>query len=326
MLRKSLSLSPDTIMYDLEDSVAAHKKAEARLALSCFLSPDAAPSPSSSCAFQNTKFKPEISIRINAPSTAYALDDLTELMRHGEHNIDAVIVPKVDSAADLHFVTDVIRQCLPERHPSDGSAAPNQKPPIKILALIESARAITNLREICTASPYLDGLIFAAEDFSLSLSLTRTPSLTEMLFARQSLVTYANAYGLPSIVDLVHTGFSKHPVGSSENDDDPATLSLLSECQRGKEMGFNGKQCIHPSQVSLVQGAFSPAQAEVEWAVRIVMGDEKAAKSGRGAWTMDGKMIDVPVVGRARNIVATAEKCGMDVQDLREKWAGQEAT
>lgn len=314
-------------MYDLEDSVAGHMKAEARLTLSSFLSPDAAPSPSSSCAFQDVKIKPEVSIRINAPSTLHALADLTELLHHGSENIDALVVPKVDSAADLHFVTDVIRQCLPKRHPSSssGNPAPGQKPPIKILALIESARAITNLREICTASPYLDGLIFAAEDFSLSLSLTRTPSLTEMLFARQSLVTYANAYGLPSIVDLVHTGFSKFPVGSAENERDPATISLLSECQGGLEMGFNGKQCIHPSQVTLVQRAFSPGEEEVAWAVRIVVGDEKAAKAGRGAWTMDGKMIDAPVVGRAKNIVVRAARCGMDVEELRKKWEGQSA-
>lgn len=233
-------------------------------------------------------------------------------------------MPKVDSAADLHFVTDVLKQVLPERHAEDPSK--DQKPPIKILALIESARAITNLREICQASPYLDGLIFAAEDFSLSLSLTRTPSLTEFLFARQSLVTYANAYNLPSIVDLVHVGFSKHRVGSPENDADPATQSLMNECQKGREMGFNGKQCIHPSQVELVQKAFSPGDKEVEWAVRIVVGDEKASASGRGAWTMEGKMIDVPVVGRAKEIVSRAKRCGMDVNALREKWKGQEAT
>ncbi len=325
MLHKSLGLSPDTIMYDLEDSVAAHKKHEARLTLSAFLSPDAAPSPSSSCAFQNTKIKPEIAVRINPPSTPHALADLTELLKHGADNIDAIVVPKVDSTADLQFVTDVLRQLLPDRHPSSPSSSAGRKSPIKILALIESARSITNLREICTASPYLDGLIFAAEDFSLSLSLTRTPSLTEMLFARQSLVTYANAYSLPSIVDLVHVGFSKHPVGSKENDNDQATVSLLNECQGGREMGFNGKQCIHPNQVALVQNAFSPGEKEVEWAVRIVVGDEKASKAGRGAWTMDGKMIDVPVVGRAKSIVERAERCGIDVENLRKKWSGQNA-
>jgi citrate lyase subunit beta-like protein len=171
-----------------------------------------------------------------------------------------------------------------------------------------------NLGEICKASPYLSGLVFAAEDFALDLSLTRTPSLTEFLYARSAIATAARAHNLPSTIDLVCTSFR----GES------GLKTLEEECLQGKGLGFNGKQCIHPSQVEVAQRAFAPVEAEVEWAVRVVIGDEKADAGGRGAWTLDGKMIDVPVVGKAKAMMRKAEACGIDVDAVREKWKHQE--
>lgn len=92
----------------------------------------------------------------------------------------------------------------------------------------------------------------------------------------------------------------------------------------GRGLGFNGKQCIHPSQVPIAQRAFAPSPKEIEWAVRVVIADEKADRAGRGAWTLEGKMIDVPVVGKARATVRKAEACGLDVAAAREKWRHQE--
>lgn len=229
-------------------------------------------------------------------------------------SLDAIVIPKVNSASDLHFVTDVIRHTLPSRHPSNPSATPSDRPPIRLLALVESARSLSSLSEICTASPYLSGLIFAAEDFSLDLSLTRTPSLTEFLYARSAIVTAARAHNLPSAIDLVCTSFRG----------DEGRRTLREECEGGKGLGFNGKQCIHPTQVEVAQEVFAPSEKEVEWAIRVVVGDEKADKQGRGAWTLDGKMIDVPVVGKAKGIVKKAEVCGFDVEAMRSKWKDQE--
>jgi citrate lyase subunit beta-like protein len=245
-------------------------------------------------------------VRINAVSSGLALADLTSVLR--APNLDALVVPKVNSAADLHFVTDVVRHALPERH------SPSSSNPLKIIALIESAEAVMNLQEICRASPYLSGLIFAAEDFALDLSLTRTPSLTEFLYARSAIATAARAHNLPSTIDLVCTSF-RGPEGLK---------TLEEECLQGKGLGFNGKQCIHPSQVEVAQRTFAPGEEEVEWAMRVVIGDAKADASGRGAWTLDGKMIDVPVVGKAKAIVRKAELCGTDVDSIREKWKDQE--
>lgn len=185
---------------------------------------------------------------------------------------------------------------------------------MKILALIESAQAVMSLREICTASPYLDGLVFAAEDFAADLSITRTPSLSEFLYARSAIVTASKAYNLPSAIDLVCTTIKG----------DDALFALEKESTNGKGMGFNGKQCIHPSQVDIVQRIYGPDQKEIEWAVRVVVADKKAATAGRGAWTLDGKMIDVPVVKKCMEVIARAELCGCDIRNLLDEWKDQE--
>ena len=218
------------------------------------------------------------------------------------------MIPKVNSAADLHFVTDVIL------HIQQSSKTGSESAPIKILALIESAKALSSLPSICMASPLLSGLIFAAEDFALDLSLTRTPSLTEFLYARSAIVTACRAHDLPSAIDLVCTAYKG----------EEGQRSLEEECLGGKGLGFNGKQCIHPSQVDITQRAYAPGQNEVEWAVRITIADEKAANSGRGAWTLEGKMIDAPVVGKARATVRRAAACGIDVEAVKKRWSGQE--
>lgn len=186
---------------------------------------------------------------------------------------------------------------------------------VKILALIESAKALSSLSEICsTATSQLDGLIFAAEDFALDLSLTRTPSLTEFLYARSAIATACRAHNLSSTIDLVCTSY-KGEEGMKMMED---------ECIGGKGLGFNGKQCIHPDQVPIAQKSFAPSEDEATWAVRIIIADAKADKQGRGAWTLDGKMIDAPVAGKAKSLVSRAEACGIDVNALRQRWKDQE--
>jgi citrate lyase subunit beta-like protein len=312
MLTKSLGLTSDNVTYDLEDSVTPHEKPNARQALAKHLSAVSSSRP---------KGIGEVAARINAVSTPYALEDLQVLGR--EPGLEAIVVPKVNKASDLTFVSDVLKHVAPQRYNSSAKTSSSPQP-IKLLALIESAEAVLNLGSICQAGVSdgvgLSGLIFAAEDFSLDLSLTRTPSLREFLYARSAIATHSRAFGLPSTIDLVCTTFRG----------DEGVRRLRDECADGKGMGFNGKQCIHPSQVEVVQAAFAPSGEEVEWSVRVVVADEKASKgdrageAGRGAWTLDGKMIDAPVVGRARAVVARAERCGFDVNGVRETWKDQE--
>jgi len=192
------------------------------------------------------------------------------------------------------------------------------RPPISLLALVESAKSLTNLSQICAASPLLQGLVFAAEDFALDLSITRTPSLSEFLFARSAIATAARAADLPSTIDLVCTSYK------SDKADGSPPAALEEECRDGRRLGFNGKQCIHPTQVKTANTIFGPNAEESQWAMRVVIADEKAAAAGRGAWTLDGKMIDVPVARKAKAIVEKAEACGVDIKALREQWQHQE--
>jgi len=164
-----------------------------------------------------------------------------------------------------------------------------------------------DIRAICASVPQLSGLIFAAEDFSLDLSLTRTPSLTEFLFARQTIVAAARAYELDGgAVDLVCTDYKDTGPGGP----------LVRECIDGAGMGFAGKQCIHPSQTEVVERLFAPGEEEVKGAVRLLCAERQAEEQGRGSWTLDGKMIDRPVIEAARKVVEKAELAGMQV----ERW------
>ncbi|KAL2850784.1 Pyruvate/Phosphoenolpyruvate kinase-like domain-containing protein [Aspergillus pseudodeflectus] len=300
---KSRSLTADCVAYDLEDSVTPHKKAEARSLVRRALDE---PAPASIR---------ERAVRINSVDSGLALADLTEVLK--SPNLSTIVIPKVNSASDLTFVTDVINHTLAQQA-AQAQSPQQERPPISLLALIESAKSITNLPQITAATPYLQGLIFAAEDFALDLSLTRTPSLTEFLFARSAIATAARAANLPSTIDLVCTTYK-----SDKGDGSPPAV-LEDECRGGRGLGFNGKQCIHPSQVETVQRIYGPDVEEVTWAVRVVIADEKAARAGRGAWTLDGKMIDVPVAEKAKAIVKKAEACDFDVAALKKKWRDQE--
>lgn len=291
----------DSLVYDLEDSVTPLKKEEARRSLCSFFGdPD-----DGKLVRQARYINGEVAVRINAVGTQWCEGDLREVLKIPE--LKTLVVPKVNSPLDLKFVVDAIHHHRPQ---SSTSAAP-----INILALIESAIALSSLSAICKcSSEYLRGLIFAAEDFALDLSITRTPSLSEFLYARSAIVTEARAHKLDDVIDLVCTEY-KGPNSSRQ---------LEAECENGRRMGFTGKQCIHPSQVDVVQRAFAPSMEELSWAVRLLVAEPKAEKGGRGAWTLDGKMIDAPVIGRARRLVERAKACGIDLEALEERWKGQE--
>ncbi|KAI4217291.1 MAG: hypothetical protein LQ351_000600 [Letrouitia transgressa] len=318
MLEKSRNLNVDCIAYDLEDSVTIGKKAEARTSIRRLLDQPRA------------KGVNENAVRINSIESGLALDDLTAVVSFcaslittyqeqliGDKlqapNLDTIVIPKANSASDIHFVTDVLRHALPIRQQM-GSSGNSHAHPVRLLALIESAKALSDLPAICRASPYMSGLIFGAEDFALDLSLTRTPAMTEMSYARSAISTACRAFDLPSTIDLVCTAYKG-------ND---AREKLEEECLGGKGMGFNGKQCIHPSQVEVTQKAFSPSQTEIDWAVRVVTATEKADRHGRGAWTLDGQMIDKPVIGKAKSIISRAQACNISIEDSVETWTHQE--
>jgi len=267
----------DCVVLDLEDGVALNKKEEARKLVTKYL--DLLKLPDSI----------ERVVRINSIDSNMALMDLTSVLT--AQKIQGILIPKVESADHISFVTNIIDSMLP----------PQRRSEIRILAAIESARGLINLSSIANVATYdnrLDALIFASEDFVADIGMTRTKGRQELLYGRSQLVVTAAAFNLQAI-DLVCVDYKNMDV-------------LGEECIEGKHMGFTGKQAIHPDQVKTIQELFSPSSQEQEKARRIIEGYNNHLKVGLGAFNLDGKMIDLPVVKWAEKILARAKKAGLN--------------
>lgn len=275
-LAKAAGLEVDTIVLDLEDGVAFNRKDEARLVIRRVLG--------------EVDFgRSERFVRINPLNGGRAEEDLQAVLAGKP---DGILVPKVDT---VEIVVEV------DRLISDAEKWHGLEPgSICIAVTIESAKAFLNLREICQASRRLQVMVFGAEDFTADTGITRTPGAQELLYARGALVMHGTAFGL-QVIDMVQTNYSN--------------LQLLEEeCQRGAEMGFTGKQVIHPNQVEIVQTAFTPNEKTIEYARRVIEGARDAQQDGRGAFTLEGQMVDLPVVKRAENILRRAKAAGVDLE------------
>jgi citrate lyase subunit beta-like protein len=164
---------------------------------------------------------------------------------------------------------------------------------ICLITIIETARSFVNLKEICEATPRLAALIFGAEDLAVSLGARRTPSGQEVFYARSQMVLYAAAYKLDAI-DLVCNNFKDLEV-------------IKTEALEGAQMGYCGKQVIHPNQIPVVQEAFSPTEEEVEKAMQIKAEYEQQMAEGKGALGMKGNLVDMPVYRQAKQLLEKAE-------------------
>ncbi|GAA5873762.1 hypothetical protein JCM3774_000163 [Rhodotorula dairenensis] len=271
--------APDVVTLDLEDSVRPEKKAQARRMVSQALLN--APSDARTRRF----------VRINPGQQG--LDDLEAILP--ARNLDGLLLPKVNTAEDVLAVSRFI----------DEHGSPEHKQSLRVIASIESPLGLLNMRQIATASDKVGGLLFAAEDYCASSRIIRTPSRTEMLFARSSLVAVAHAYNLAAI-DLVCIKYKGQE----------AEAILRDEAEEGRRLGFTGKQAIHPAQVSIIQTAFAPSPAEISRAQAILEQYEAARDSGAGAYGLTGsdgqtEMIDAPMLLQAQGILASAQAAGL---------------
>jgi citrate lyase beta subunit len=263
--QKAAGLGADCVCLDLEDGVALNRRAEARAAVAeTLLALD----------FGGA----ERLVRINPVASGMAEADLAAIL---PARPDGLVVPKVTGPEDLQWVSQRIAEFDPAAR-------------ISLIALIESARALVNLRDIAAADPRLDALIFGAEDLSADMGLTRTPEARELDYARGAVVAHAAAFGLQAI-DMVCVDFQ-----------DIETVAR--EAREGAQRGFSGKQAIHPSQIEPIQTAFTPTEAEVAHARRIVEAFAAHTGAGTGAFALDGKMVDMPVVRAAERLLARARQ------------------
>ena len=273
MITKAASLGVDGVILDLEDGVANNRKDEARAVILE--------------ALKTVDFgRSERLVRINPFYTMRAEHDL-EAVLPGKP--DAVVIPKANSAEIIKETDRLITAAEKIAGIEPGSIA--------IIALIESGLAFVNLASICAASPRIQALILGAEDLCADAGITRNLGGMELLHARSSLVLHAAAFGLQAI-DMVQTNFTN-----------PILLQV--ESKQGAELGFSGKQIIHPAQVEVVQTAYTPTQEAIERAQKILEGALIAQAEGMGAYSLDGEMVDLPVVKRAETIMARAKAAGL---------------
>jgi citrate lyase beta subunit len=167
---------------------------------------------------------------------------------------------------------------------------------IRMLVGVETAKGILNLKEIAEADKRLEAIIFGAEDFAASVGATRTKEATEVLYARSAVIAACAANELQAI-DMVYIDFR-----------DIEGLRL--EAEQGARLGFSGKQIIHPNQVAAVQEAFTPSAEAIEYAQRVVNTFAASQREGKGAFALDGRMIDMPLLKNAQNVLDRAKAAG----------------
>jgi citrate lyase beta subunit len=167
---------------------------------------------------------------------------------------------------------------------------------IRMLVGVETAKGILNLKEIAEADRRLEAIIFGAEDYAASIGATRTKDAVEVLYARSALVTACAANDLQAI-DMVYINFRD-------------LEGLRAEAEQGARLGFSGKQIIHPNQVAPVQEAFTPSDEAIVYAQRVVDAFSASQKEGRGAFALDGKMIDMPLLKNAQKVLDRAKAAG----------------
>ncbi|KAF9964871.1 hypothetical protein BGZ70_005807 [Mortierella alpina] len=279
-LKSSLSLAADCLVYDLEDGVAHNRKNIAREMVFDALE-------------ASEHRKAEKAVRINAVGSGLEFDDLNVVLRSSR--LQAIVIPKVQSAKDVQFVSQMV----------DSVAPFITRKNVRIIASIESALGVMNLKEIATSDPRVDALVFAAEDYCADLGLTRTRDGVEMLYGRSAIVTAAHAYGLQAI-DLVCMDYKNDEI-------------LKEECEFGRRMGFLGKQAVHPRQLDIIQRCFLPTDQEIARAADISEGYQEHSKRGVGAFNYNGKVIDLPVVKWAEKILSRARQGGVTIPSPEER-------
>ena len=270
MLTKALPLTPDAFVPDMEDSVPAAEKANARATIREFLPRLAATGI-------------PVIPRVNALDTDWIEDDLAAVV--GPH-IFGISVGKARNAGDLSAISQLIGN-LEQR-------AGVKRGTLRLLPWIETAEAIVNCDALCRASERIVAVAFGAEDFTNDMAVERAEGDSQLLYARSKLCISARAAGVLAL---------ETPYFTLRDADGIRKDSLAA-----KSIGFKGRFAIHPEQIDALNECFSPSAAEIANAERVVAAYDEAERNGRASTSLDGRVIDVPVVKRARGLLELAAR------------------
>lgn len=273
-LNKIKNLNPDVIIYDLEDAVPNENKSNARRKV-----------------IEKIKEmdKKLNFVRVNDLASSYFVEDLNGIITK---NLSGIVLPKVNHRDDI-IIADYLLGELEEKYHFPKGA-------FSIIPIIESAQGIDNVREIASGSERIMCLCFGAEDFMLDLNIQSNELQMELMYARSKIVIASKAAGKEAPIDTIHTNLQ---------DDKGLEAAAI----HGKNSGFQGKLVIHPKQIEIVNRVFSPTEAEIKEAKKIVEIYQNSLEKGEGATQFEGKMIDVPVAERARKILSYVEPNPMHV-------------
>jgi citrate lyase subunit beta/citryl-CoA lyase len=264
-VEKALSLDSDAVILDLEDAVATAEKPAAREAVAASFA-----RPRSGLLY----------VRVNAVDTEFCYGDLLAIVRPG---LDGVILPKVESAAGLATIDWLLAQLERERGLAHGA--------IDLIPIIETASGLDRLDVILgatlAAGARVRRVAFGAGDFTLDVNMVWSRGESELAHARAAIVTASRAAGIEAPLDTVWVDLT-----------DPEGLEASARTALG--FGFQGKMCIHPDQIAIVNGVFTPTDAEIAFAARVAAAFTRAEAEGSAAIQLDGKFIDYPIVYRAR--------------------------
>ena len=266
-VEKALGLPADGVILDLEDAVAVSEKAATRsMVADAFVKARAG----------------RLYVRVNAMTTEWCHGDIDAVVQPG---LDGIILPKVEHAHELRTAEWLIGNLERDRGLPGGS--------IDVIPIIETALGISNLAQICRSDTRTRRLAFGAGDFTLDMGMVWTRSEVELLPHRAACVMESRAAGLEPPLDTVWADL-RDPEG------------FVASARHAAALGFQGKMCIHPDQVAPANAAFTPDEAAVAQARRIVAAFEIAEAEGLASIQLDGQFIDYPIVQRARRVLGAA--------------------
>ena len=269
---------PDSVMFDLEDAIAITEKDSARFLVHNMLK---------KLSDYYTELGIETVVRINGLATEFWRQDLEAVVTGG---VEVVRIPMTESPEDVMTVDADIERIEKECGREVGST--------KIMVAIETALGVMNSFAIAKSpTKRLIGMAISGEDFVTSMKTTRTPEGDELYVARGMVAMAGRACGL-EVLDTVY---------SDVNNDE----GFLKEANLIKRMGFGGKSLIHPRQVELIHNVFTPSEKEIAKAKKIVEATAEALRENRGVFTVDGKMVDKPIIERAQRTLELAKAAGV---------------
>lgn len=268
MLRDAPLYGADSIMFDLEDAVSLKEKDSARTLVHFALK---------TFDYSNV----ETVVRINSLEAGGA-QDVEAMVLAG---VEVIRLPKTETAQDILDVDAVITSVEKDNQIPVGTT--------KMMAAIESAEGVLNAREIAKASERLIGIALGAEDYVTNMKTKRYPDGQELSFARNMILHAARAAGIAAI-DTVYSDVDN-------------VEGFQNEVQQIKQLGFDGKSVINPRQIPLVNAIYTPTDKETQNAKEVIWGIREAEAKGSGVISVNGKMVDKPIVERAQRVIALAK-------------------